>query len=52
MNKNKKKMILVVCWGNIKRVLDAELYFYSKIFGCDFIEEVEPVLIERKFIKF
>jgi len=32
---------------NIKRALDAELYFYSKIFGFDLAESVEPVLIEN-----
>lgn len=33
--------------GNIKRVIDTELYFYSRIFGFDFIEKIEPVLIEN-----
>jgi dipeptidyl aminopeptidase/acylaminoacyl peptidase len=32
---------------NIKRVLDAQLYFYSRIFGFDFSENLEPVLIEN-----
>ncbi len=32
---------------NIKRSLDAELYFYSKVFGFDLAEEVEPVQIEN-----
>jgi len=32
---------------NIKRSLDAELYFYSKIFGFDLADEVEPVEIEN-----
>lgn len=32
---------------NIKRSLDAELYFYSKVFGFDLAEEVEPVEIEN-----
>ena len=32
---------------NIKRCLDAELYFYSRIFGFDLAEPVEPVLIEN-----
>jgi dipeptidyl aminopeptidase/acylaminoacyl peptidase len=28
---------------NIKRVLEAELYFYSKIFGFDLADEIMPV---------
>ncbi|HEX2697948.1 MAG TPA: prolyl oligopeptidase family serine peptidase, partial [Anaerolineales bacterium] len=32
---------------NIKRSLEAELYFYSKIFGFDLAEEIEPVEIEN-----
>jgi len=32
---------------NIKRVLEAELYFYSKVFGFDLAEPVEPVEIEN-----
>jgi dipeptidyl aminopeptidase/acylaminoacyl peptidase len=32
---------------NIKRALDAELYFYSRIFGFDLAEPVEPVRIEN-----
>jgi dipeptidyl aminopeptidase/acylaminoacyl peptidase len=32
---------------NIKRALDAELYFYSKIFGFELAEPVEPVAIEN-----
>jgi dipeptidyl aminopeptidase/acylaminoacyl peptidase len=32
---------------NIKRSLDAELYFYSRVFGFDLAEEVEPVRIEN-----
>jgi dipeptidyl aminopeptidase/acylaminoacyl peptidase len=32
---------------NIKRALDAELYFYSKIFGFPLPEPVEPVPIEN-----
>ncbi len=32
---------------NIKRTLDAELYFYSKIFGFDLADAVEPVTIEN-----
>jgi dipeptidyl aminopeptidase/acylaminoacyl peptidase len=32
---------------NIKRTLDAELYFYSKVFGFDLAEPVEPVQIDN-----
>jgi dipeptidyl aminopeptidase/acylaminoacyl peptidase len=32
---------------NIKRALDGELYFYSKIFGFELAEAVEPVRIEN-----
>ena len=32
---------------NIKRVLEAELYFYSKVFGFELAEPVEPVQIEN-----
>lgn len=32
---------------NIKRTLDAELYFYGKIFGFDLADAVEPVEIEN-----
>jgi dipeptidyl aminopeptidase/acylaminoacyl peptidase len=32
---------------NIKRTFDAELYFYSRIFGFELADEVEPVLIEN-----
>ena len=32
---------------NKKRALDAELYFYSKIFGFELAEAVEPVRIEN-----
>jgi dipeptidyl aminopeptidase/acylaminoacyl peptidase len=32
---------------NIKRSLDAELYFYSRIFGFELAEPVEPVHIEN-----
>lgn len=31
---------------NIKRSLDAELYFYSRVFGFELAESVEPVPIE------
>jgi dipeptidyl aminopeptidase/acylaminoacyl peptidase len=32
---------------NIRRVLEAELYFYSKVFGFELADPVEPVLIEN-----
>jgi dipeptidyl aminopeptidase/acylaminoacyl peptidase len=32
---------------NIKRALEAELYFYSKVFGFELAEAVEPVTIEN-----
>jgi hypothetical protein len=32
---------------NIKRSLEAELYFYSKIFGFIPSDDVEPVYIEN-----
>jgi dipeptidyl aminopeptidase/acylaminoacyl peptidase len=32
---------------NIKRVLEAELYFYSKVFGFELAEPIEPVKIEN-----
>lgn len=32
---------------NIKHSLDSELYFYSKIFGFDLAEEVEPIPIDN-----
>ena len=32
---------------NIKRVLEAEFYFYSKVFGFDLSDSVEPVKIEN-----
>lgn len=32
---------------NIKRALDGELYFYSRVFGFDLADAVEPVLIEN-----
>jgi len=32
---------------NIKRTLEAELYFYSKVFGFDLADSVEPVAIEN-----
>ena len=32
---------------NIRRALDGELYFYSRIFGFELADEVEPVAIEN-----
>ena len=32
---------------NIKRALEAELYFYSRIFGFKLAEEIEPVKIDN-----
>ena len=32
---------------NIKRVLEAELYFYSKVFGFELADPVEPVQVEN-----
>ena len=32
---------------NIKRAIDAELYFYSRIFGFALADSIEPVLIEN-----
>src|SRR5262245_55293501 len=32
---------------NIKRVLEAELYFYSKVFGFELADPVEPVKIDN-----
>jgi dipeptidyl aminopeptidase/acylaminoacyl peptidase len=32
---------------NQRRSMDAELYFYSKIFGFELAEEIEPVKIEN-----
>ncbi|HZU03869.1 MAG TPA: S9 family peptidase [Ktedonobacteraceae bacterium] len=32
---------------NIKRALEAELYFFSKVFGFELADEVEPVEIEN-----
>ena len=32
---------------NIKRALDAELYFYSRVFGFSLADPVEPVPIEN-----
>jgi dipeptidyl aminopeptidase/acylaminoacyl peptidase len=33
--------------ANIKRALDGELYFYSRVFGFELADEVEPVAIEN-----
>jgi dipeptidyl aminopeptidase/acylaminoacyl peptidase len=33
--------------ANIKRALDAELYFYARVFGFELAEAVEPVQIEN-----
>jgi dipeptidyl aminopeptidase/acylaminoacyl peptidase len=33
--------------ANIKRALDGELYFYSRVFGFELADAVEPVLIEN-----
>ena len=33
--------------ANIKRALDGELYFYSKVFGFELAEAVEAVHIEN-----
>jgi dipeptidyl aminopeptidase/acylaminoacyl peptidase len=32
---------------NIKRALDAELYFYARIFGFQLVDDIEPVEIEN-----
>jgi dipeptidyl aminopeptidase/acylaminoacyl peptidase len=32
---------------NIKRALDAELYFYSRVFGFGLVDSVDPVAIEN-----
>jgi dipeptidyl aminopeptidase/acylaminoacyl peptidase len=32
---------------NIKRALDGELYFYSRVFGFELADEVEPVPIDN-----
>lgn len=32
---------------NIKRALEAELYFYSRVFGFDVVEEIQTVEIEN-----
>lgn len=35
------------CAENIKRSLEAELYFYSRVFGFELADKVEPVEIEN-----
>ena len=32
---------------NIKRALDGEMFFYSKVFGFELADNVEPVQIEN-----
>ena len=32
---------------NIKRVLEAELYFYSKVFGFGLADDIQPVQIDN-----
>jgi dipeptidyl aminopeptidase/acylaminoacyl peptidase len=32
---------------NIKRTLDGEFYFYSRVFGFELTQEVEPVPIDN-----
>jgi dipeptidyl aminopeptidase/acylaminoacyl peptidase len=32
---------------NIKRSLDGELYFYSRVFGFDLADKVDPVHIDN-----
>ena len=36
---------------NIKRVLEAELYFYSKIFNFELADPVDPVRIENLWVR-
>jgi dipeptidyl aminopeptidase/acylaminoacyl peptidase len=33
--------------ANIKRALDGEIYFYSRVFGFELADAVEPVQIEN-----
>jgi dipeptidyl aminopeptidase/acylaminoacyl peptidase len=33
--------------ANIKRALEAELYFYSRVFGFETADRIEPVRIEN-----
>jgi hypothetical protein len=32
---------------NIKRAIEAELYFYSRVFGFALADDIQPVLIEN-----
>ena len=32
---------------NIKRALEAELYFYSRVFGFDLADQIEPMEISN-----
>ena len=33
--------------ANIKRTLEGELYFYSRVFGFELSEEIEPIPIDN-----
>ncbi|MDD9995904.1 MAG: prolyl oligopeptidase family serine peptidase, partial [Dehalococcoidia bacterium] len=33
--------------ANIKRTLEGELYFYSRVFGFELAEEIEPIPIDN-----
>jgi dipeptidyl aminopeptidase/acylaminoacyl peptidase len=33
---------------NIRRALEAELYFYARIFGFDLVDDIEPITIELR----
>jgi hypothetical protein len=33
--------------GSWKSPITSELYFYSEVFGFEFTEEIEPILIEN-----
>ena len=33
--------------ASIKRTMEAELYFYGRVFGFELAEQVEPVAIEN-----
>ena len=33
--------------ANIKRALDGELYFYSRVFGFETADKIEPIPIEN-----
>jgi dipeptidyl aminopeptidase/acylaminoacyl peptidase len=32
---------------NIKRALDGELFFYSRVFGFDLADDVDPIHVEN-----